>query len=78
MRSNLNRIAVALAAAAVLAALTAIGDLWSGIGDSEISVVGWLAMGIGIIVTLAVGIGLMSLIFISARRGYDEIGREDS
>ena len=28
-------------------------------------------------VTLALGIGLMALVFISSRRGYDEIGRKD-
>jgi hypothetical protein len=35
-------------------------------------------MGFGVIVTLALGIGLMALVFISSRRGYDDqIGRED-
>jgi len=51
--------------------------LWTSIGDSEISAAGWLAMGLGVIVTLALGIGLMALVFISNRRGYDEIGRRD-
>ena len=27
--------------------------------------------------TLALGVGLMALVFISNRRGYDEIGRRD-
>ena len=63
--------------AAVLVVGFLIAAFWSGIGDSEISVAGWLAMGLGIIVTLALGIGLMSLVFISSRRGYDEIGRRD-
>ena len=52
-----------------------IAAAWTGIGDSEISVAGWLAMGLGVVVTLALGIGLMALVFISSRRGYDEIGR---
>jgi len=77
MGSTFTRIAVALAVALVVAVIAAIAGLWNGIGDSEISVSGWLAMGLGIIVTLALGIGLMSLVFISSRRGYDEIGRED-
>jgi hypothetical protein len=34
-------------------------------------------MGLGVVVTLALGIGLMVLVFISNRRGYDEIGRRD-
>ena len=54
-----------------------IAALWIGIGDSDISTAGWLAMGLGVIVTLALGIGLMALVFISSRRGYDEIGRKD-
>jgi hypothetical protein len=52
-------------------------SLWTGIGDSEISGAGWLAMGLGVIVTLALGVGLMALVFISNRRGYDEVGRKD-
>ena len=77
MGSTLTWVAVGIAAAVVVAVAAAIAGLWSGIGDSEISVAGWLAMGFGIIVTLALGIGLMSLVFISSRRGYDEIGRKD-
>jgi len=34
-------------------------------------------MGLGIVVTRALGIGLMSLVFFSNRRGYDEITRRD-
>jgi hypothetical protein len=65
-------------AAAVVILLAIIGTkTWNGIGDSEISPMGWVAMGIGIIVTLALGIGLMALVFISSRRGYDEATRSD-
>jgi hypothetical protein len=71
-------IAVALAITTVLAVLVAIAEFWSGTGDSEISPAGWFAMGLGIIVTLALGIGLMSLVFFSSRRGYDETSRRDS
>jgi hypothetical protein len=70
-------IAVALALAIVLAVVVVIAEFWSGIGDSEISLAGWFAMGLGIIVTLALGIGLMSLVFFSSRGGYDETGRRD-
>ena len=34
-------------------------------------------MGLGVLITLALGIGLMALVFISNRRGYDEIGRRE-
>ena len=71
-------IAVALAITMVLAVVVAIAEFWSGIGDSEISLAGWFAMGLGIIVTLALGIGLMSLVFFSSRGGYDDTRRRDS
>jgi hypothetical protein len=54
-----------------------IAGLWSGIGDSEISTAGWLAMGLGVLFTLGLGIGLMALVFISSRRGYDEGAPKD-
>jgi hypothetical protein len=70
-------VAVGIAAAIVIL-LAVIGtETWNGIGDSEISPMGWVAMCIGIIVTLALGIGLMALVFISSRRGYDEATRSD-
>ena len=46
----------------------------SGIGDVEMSGAGWGAMLLGIVLTLGLGCGLMSLVFISNRRGYDERG----
>jgi hypothetical protein len=72
-----NWVAGAFAGAVVVAVVIAIASLWSGIGESEISLAGWFAMGLGVVVTLALGIGLMSLVFISSRRGYDEPGGED-
>jgi flagellar basal body-associated protein FliL len=71
-------IALALAITTLLAVVVVIAEFWSGIGDSEISLAGWFAMGLGIIVTLALGIGLMSLVFFSSRGGYDETSRRDS
>jgi hypothetical protein len=50
---------------------------WSGIGDAGIDLNGWIALGFGVLATLGLGIGLMSLVFISNRRGYDEPPRED-
>ncbi len=77
MKSTLSWVAAAIAGAVVLVIGFFIAAQWTGIGDSEISGAGWLAMGLGVIVTLALGIGLMALVFISSRRGYDEIGRRD-
>jgi hypothetical protein len=70
-------LAVAAAVAAILAVALVVAKLWSGIGDSEISVAGGLAMGLGVLAALALGIGLMSLVFISSRRGYDEAAQKD-
>ncbi len=74
---KLAGVAVAIAAVSVLAVAVTIGRFWNETGASEISLAGWLAMGLGIVVTLALGIGLMALVFISARRGYDDAGRDD-
>jgi hypothetical protein len=70
-------VALALAAGAVLAVALTIAWLWSDIGESEINLAGALAMIFGVVVALALGIGLMSLVFISSRRGYDEAARRD-
>ncbi len=77
MKSTPSWVAAAIAGAVVLVIAFVIAAEWTGIGDSEISGAGWLAMGLGVIATLALGIGLMALVFISSRRGYDEIGRKD-
>jgi hypothetical protein len=70
-------VAVAAAAGAVLAVAVVVAELWSGIGDSEITLAGAIAMIFGVVVALALGIGLMSLVFLSSRRGYDEAARRD-
>ena len=77
MKSTLGWVAAAVAGTVVLVIGFLIAAQWIGIGDSEISGAGWLAMGLGVVVPLALGIGLMALVFISSRRGYDEIGRKD-
>jgi len=75
--STATWIAVTLGVAALVAVAVVVAEFWSGIGDSEISLAGWFAMGLGIVVTLALGIGLMSLVFYSNRRGHDETARRD-
>ena len=77
MRALRNWIAIVIAAAVVLAVVVVIANVWTSIGESEISLAGWLAMALGIILTLGLGIGLMRLVFISSRRGYDEFGGDD-
>ncbi len=41
-------------------------------GPVEMGVHGWIALFIGVTVSLAVGTGLMALVFFSARHGYDD------
>lgn len=51
---------------------------WQELGDVPIGPQGWLALGLGVTATLALGIGLMWLVFYSSRHGYDErAGRDD-
>ena len=61
-------IAVGVAAAAVIAV---VASLWRDIGDGGMSPAGWVAMGLGIVATLGLGIGLMALVFYSSRSGRD-------
>jgi hypothetical protein len=77
VKRRLSWAAVVIAVVILLVIGIVIGSVWGDIGDSDISAAGWLAMGLGVVVTLALGIGLMALVFISNRRGYDEIGRRD-
>jgi hypothetical protein len=58
----------ALVAATVYVAL----DTWSAI-DAEMTWHGWLALVLGVTLTAAVGVGLMRLVFYSARNGHDDI-----
>ena len=49
----------------------------SELGDVEISVQGYLALAGGVAVTLALGVGLMWLVYYSHRRGYDDEAGQD-
>lgn len=63
--------ALAFVAGAVIAAVIA----WASAGPVEISVHGWIALGLGVSLTLALGAGLMGLVFYSSRRGFDDRAR---
>ncbi len=61
----------------VLLGLLALSSLfgywvWSELGEVEMSHHGWIALGLGVAFTILVGVGLMALVFISHRRGYDD------
>ena len=44
----------------------------SGWDSSYMSIHGWIALSLGTFLSLAVGGGLMALVFYSARKGYDD------
>ncbi|HEV2563367.1 MAG TPA: hypothetical protein VGT78_14620 [Rhizomicrobium sp.] len=44
---------------------------WSQMSGVGISTAGWIFMTLGIVVTFAVGAGLMGLVFYSSRKGRD-------
>ena len=77
MGSTYTWLAAAAAITAVLAVAAVVVTFWNQLGASQISLAGWLAMIFGIVATLALGIGLMTLVYISNRRGYDEGRRRD-
>jgi hypothetical protein len=61
----------------VLTAMLVVAGVWmiavfnqtSGVA---MSIHGWIALGLGTFFSLVIGCGLMILMFISSRRGYDE------
>jgi hypothetical protein len=40
--------------------------------DTDVPASGYIAMALGVIFSLVVGVGLMALVFYSSRKGYDE------
>ena len=58
-----------VAVVGVLAA--AIAVLWASSGDSEVTIEGDVALGIGVLVTVLLGGGLMTIVFLSDRSGRD-------
>ena len=40
--------------------------------DTSVPISGYIAMALGVVFSLAIGIGLMALLFYSSRAGYDE------
>jgi hypothetical protein len=63
---------VVVAVVPTLAVIAAMAYAWEALGDVEISTTGYLALFGGAILALAVGIGLMSLMFYSNRSGWDD------
>lgn len=49
--------------------------IWATDEGPPIPLAGYAAMGLGVLFSLVVGIGLMALVFYSHRHGYDERGQ---
>ncbi|WP_407121915.1 hypothetical protein [Bradyrhizobium sp. STM 3561] len=48
---------------------------WTSAAGADVPASGYIALVIGVICSLAVGFGLMALVFYSSRAGYDESAR---
>jgi hypothetical protein len=62
---------IATLGAILIAAAIAIVMAWQS-AHVEISIFGWVVIGIGAFLAILLGGGLMALSFFSARRGYDD------
>ncbi len=76
--STLGTIALVVALLAILiAAGWFAAHAWVSVEGPPMPVNGYIAMTLGIVFSLIVGIGLMGLVFYSSRHGYDEPHRAD-
>jgi len=73
MRTGIKT-AITIAALAVLLVVALLAGiyLWWSLGTVDIGLNGLIAMALGCLVSLALGGGLMFLVFYSNRRGYDD------
>jgi len=69
-------LAIAILVALLAAALVVAAVTWLRIGDVAISTTGLIALAVGVVVTVALGAGLMFLVFYSNRKGYDDLDRQ--
>lgn len=76
MKRGAAWLAVGIGAACLVAVGAVAAGFWTALGASEITLSGWIAMALGVLVSFAVGAGLMALVFYSNRHGYDEINRD--
>ena len=70
----------AIVASTVLLALLAVAstfmvNAWQRT-DAQMSIHGWIALGLGVFFSIVIGCGLMALMFYSSRRGYDEAPKQ--
>jgi multisubunit Na+/H+ antiporter MnhB subunit len=65
--------ALAVVGAAIILALVAIGIYtWRSLGPTQMDANGYIALILGVLGTVGLGVGLMALLFFSHRYGYDD------
>jgi hypothetical protein len=77
-RLTIGTLALMAALAAVLiAAIVYAASAWFALPGPPMPTAGYVAMILGVVFSLAVGCGLMALLFYSSRHGYDEPSRPE-
>jgi hypothetical protein len=75
-RTNLPAVVAITVLLALLAmASTFMVSAWQRT-DAQMSIHGWIALGLGVFFSIVIGCGLMALMFYSSRRGYDEATKQ--
>jgi hypothetical protein len=68
----MSKLGIVVAALLSASAMAVAYSAWRALADVEMSVSGYVAMVLGAAVSLAVGGGLMALLFWSNRKGFDD------
>jgi hypothetical protein len=77
-RLSFGSIALIVALTAILiAALWFAARAWIALEGPPMPAVGYVAMILGVVISLIVGCGLMALVFYSSRYGCDEVGYDE-
>jgi hypothetical protein len=70
---GIGNITVLVVLLLLLAAAVVVASIGWSLGDAaDVPVSGYVALALGVVLSLAVGFGLMTLVFFSSRKGYDE------
>lgn len=69
MKSKIGLVVASLLSLSVIAVAV---YAWISMGDVTMSLAGYLSLVLGGLATLALGMGLMALVFYSNRQGFDE------
>ena len=68
----MNKLGIVVATLLSASAMAVGYSAWRALADVEMSMSGYVAMVLGALVSLAVGGGLMALLFWSNRKGFDD------